>query len=259
MKVLITGSTGFVGQHRMHHLLNNSDEVIGVGRANHKSAQVSLRPHVTGHYEYINDIADYDRLNYIVSRHKPDRIEHFASVATVSVSRNNPIETYRVNVMGTITLLEVAKRHNIPVMCFTTDKVYGYASQIADEGTFLMPDAGEYENSKTLQDMVAQSYNLKSHNITIVRSCNIYGPDDYNSRIVPNIIRDLKNEQPVIIYDNINTIRQFIYIKDLMSALDIIIKKGWLKFSILELTIIFRKPMSSIQLLMFGTKSMERM
>jgi len=215
MKILITGASGFVGQHRVNHLKKLGHKVIGVARARNQTA----------HYSYIVDIAEPFSLDPIVSRHKIDRIEHYASVSTVAVSRKNPFFTYRVNVLGTVSVLETAKEYNIPVMCFTTDKVYGYASQLADEGTFLMPDVGEYENSKTLQDMVAQSYNLKSHNITIIRSCNIFGPNDANSRIIPNTIDDLQNNRSPVIFTNIDTKRQFIYIKDLMDALDIILEK----------------------------------
>lgn len=215
MKILITGASGFVGNHRVNHLRKLRHQVIGVSRARNTNAN----------YSYIDEIAEPHVLDYIVSRHKIDRIEHYASVSTVGASRKNPFYTYRVNVLGTVSVLETAKEFKIPTVIFTTDKVYGYASQIADEGTFLVPDQGEYENSKTLQDMVAQSYNLKLHNITTIRSCNIFGPLDPNPRIIPNTIDDLQNKKSPVIFSNINTTRQFIYIKDLMLAIDTILEK----------------------------------
>lgn len=219
-KILITGSTGFVGKHRTRHLMDLGHEVIGIGHARNI-------PPDFGVTEYITDITNREEIKFILDKHQPDRIEHYASISTVSVSRNNPLETYRVNVLGTVNILDLAKLYNLPVMCFTTDKVYGYASQIADEGTFLQADAGEYENSKTCQDLIAQSYNLRNLNkITIIRSCNIFGSNDNNSRIIPNTIKSLIQRKHPVIFTNINTIRQFIYIKDLMSAIDLIIEKG---------------------------------
>lgn len=215
MRILITGASGFIGTHRVNHLRKLKHQVIGVSRARNQQAN----------YSYIDEIAEPFILNPIVSRHKIDRIEHYASVSTVGVSRKNPFYTYRVNVLGTVSVLETAKEYNIPAMIFTTDKVYGFASQLAEEGTFLQPDAGEYENSKTLQDMLSQSYNLKLHNTTTIRSCNIFGPNDTNRRIIPNTIEDLRNNEPPVIFSNIHTIRQFIYIKDLMTAIDTILDK----------------------------------
>jgi dTDP-glucose 4,6-dehydratase len=216
MRILITGASGFVGQHRVNHLRKLKHQVISISRARNFQAN----------YSYIEEIAEPHSIDYIVSRHKIDRIEHYASLSTVGASRKNPFYTYKVNVLGTVSVLETAKEFKIPTMVFTTDKVYGYASQIADEGTFLQPDVGEYENSKTLQDMVAQSYNLKLKNITIIRSCNIFGPNDSNPRIIPNTIDDLQNNKPPVIFSNIHTIRQFIYIKDLMKAIDVILEKS---------------------------------
>ena len=215
MRVLITGGSGFVGKHRVNHLKELGHEVIAVAHSRNDNAD----------YSYIDDIAFADVLNPIIARHGIDRLEHYASISTVGVSRRNPYATYRTNVLGTLSVLESALEYKIPAMVFSTDKVYGYASQIADEGTFLMPDAGEYENSKTLQDMLAQSYNLKAHNISIIRSCNIFGKDDTNSRLVPNTIRALEEGKSPIIFKKRNTKRQFIYIPDLMSAIDLILER----------------------------------
>ena len=216
-RVLIVGGSGFIGLHRVQHLRKLKHQVIAVSRARNTGAN----------YSYVEDISEPHSLDYILSRKKIDFIENYASVSTVSASRKNPYYTFKVNVLGTLSVLELAKEFNIPVLQFTSDKVYGHSPEIPlDEGMFLIPQKGSYEMSKTMQDLLAQSYKLEGVNVTIVRSANVFGKYDMNSRIIPNTIDSLKNGLSPIIFSNVKSIRQYIYVQDLMNALDLILEKA---------------------------------
>jgi dTDP-glucose 4,6-dehydratase len=215
MKILVTGATGFVGEHRVNDLKTQGHDVVAIGSTH--------RQHLSNTEAYL-DIAQKDSIEYLVARERPDRIEHFASVAIVAVSRTNPYETYRTNVLGAVSVLDTAKKYNVPVMMMITDKYYGSLS-IAKENDRPEITSGAYETSKTLQDIVAQSYRTSGSNITIIRSCNIFGKNDRNSRIIPNTIRVLEKGEAPVIFSNILGIRQFIYIKDFLRALDTILEK----------------------------------
>lgn len=222
MKVLITGATGFIGKHRVSHLSDLGATVIKTGR----SYIVNCDNGVNGSSLYKLDIAERDSIKEVVSRHKPERIEHFASLAIVSTSRHDPYAAYRTNVLGVVNVLEAAKACNVPeVMIFTTDKYYGDLA-IASEGSRPLVTAGAYETSKLCQDIIAQSYIKQGVNVKIIRSCNVFGPNDMNSRIIPNTLRKLSSNQEPIIFTNILGVRQYIYIYDLMEAIDVILKDG---------------------------------
>jgi nucleoside-diphosphate-sugar epimerase len=218
MKVLITGASGFIGQHRVAKLQDEGIDVIATGR--------SANPRLSTDFYYKLDIAERDSLKEIVLRHKPDRIEHYASLAIVSVSRADPYATFRTNVLGVVNLLEAAKAADTPqTMVFTTDKYYGKLKVAAENDTPEIMD-GAYETSKCCQDIIAQSYATSGLRLKILRSCNVFGPNDKNSRIIPNTLRTLSRNESPFIFDNILGIRQYIYIDDLMSAIDKILDKG---------------------------------
>ena len=218
MRYLITGSSGFIGRHRVEYLMSLANEVIAVGRSKTSNPLASRN-------FFVNDIADRDSLLEVIATTKPDRIEHFASQAIVTTSRNDPYATYRTNVLGTVSVLETAKKLNIPVIIFTTDKIYGDIPK-AKESDYIRASYGAYETSKAVQDLIAQSYQMQTENVSIVRSCNVFGRNDPNKRIIPNTINALRRNVAPLIYENIKGVRQYIYIQDLMQALDIVWKSA---------------------------------
>lgn len=210
MKYLVTGASGFVGRHRCEHLATTGQQVVPIRNSRGEG--------------YCLDITDRNCLDYVIAREKPDIIEHFASQAIVSVSRSDPYQTYKTNILGALNVLEAAKKFNLPCMIFTSDKAFGNRS-VSSEDTPPELCFGAYETSKILQDMLARSYLTTGQKVYVVRSCNIFGPYDKNSRIVPNTLRSLYAGKPPIIFRNNKNVRQFIYIKDVMSALDLIEKQ----------------------------------
>jgi nucleoside-diphosphate-sugar epimerase len=217
MKVLVTGASGFVGRHRVAHLLEQGHDVISISGTHTDYTEAKVKLHV--------DIAKKNVLDYIVAREKPERIEHFASIAIVAVSRTNPYATYRTNVLGCVSVLETAKTYQIPIMVMVTDKYYGNLP-IAGEDDRPVVVGGAYETSKYCQDIISQAYRKLGAQVTIVRSANLFGANDENRRIIPNTLRALQKEESPIIFKNHLGVRQYVYIKDFLSALDCVLSNS---------------------------------
>ncbi len=208
--VLVTGDTGFKGSWLAIWLLNLGANVVGI----------SLPPQTT-HDNYVvcglskrithidQDIREYDDLREIFVEHSPAIVFHLAAQAIVLEGYRDPLKTYSTNFMGTVNVLE-AIRHTDSVkasVIITTDKcyenmewVYGYR-----ENDRLGGD-DPYSASKAACEMAIASYiqsflnDDNSANIASARAGNVIGGGDWaKNRIIPDCIRALEKDEPIII------------------------------------------------------------
>jgi nucleoside-diphosphate-sugar epimerase/glycosyltransferase involved in cell wall biosynthesis len=224
-KILITGGAGFIGSHLAKKLSENN-KVIVLQRDIVPNLWLAeaLDKCILVH----GDILDQSLLRRIISDYSIDQIYHLAAQAVVCAANKDPYTTFNVNVMGTVNLLEAVRtvKPNIPVLVQSTDKVMGNNRMDMKETDAMAPTIGVYEVSKACQDYIAQMYaNQYGLDIKISRPCNTYGYD-LASRIISNTIRSCLNKNPPIIYDGQEkTIRQYIYVDDLVEALLLIMKQ----------------------------------
>ncbi len=151
-------------------------------------------------------------------------IFHLAAQAIVGVALAQPAETLDVNVRGTWSLLEAARRHASPleaIVVMSSDKAYGRLS--GDLYSETMPLAGEapYDASKSCADLIARSYAVSyGMPISVCRPGNAFGPGDYNiSRIFPStILAVLSGKRPQIRSDG-SSVRDYVYAGDIADAL----------------------------------------
>lgn len=207
--VLVTGNTGFKGVWLTEILLLLGAKVVGY----------ALKPNtVPSLYEkvilqndivqYFSDIRDFYQLKNVFETHKPQIVIHLAAQPLVRDSYLNPRETYEINVMGTVNLLECIKEcpSVISVVNVTTDKVYknnewdwGYREIDRLDGY------DPYSNSKSCSELVTATYirsffNDKKIPVSTLRAGNVIGGGDYSKdRIIPDAIRALENHQKLII------------------------------------------------------------
>jgi CDP-glucose 4,6-dehydratase len=221
-KILITGGAGFIGSHLAKKLSENNTVVVlerdvipnkWVNEALEKCTRVR------------GDVLNLDLLKRILADYQIDQVYHLAAQAVVSSANKDPVTTFTVNTVGTANLLEAVKEvcPGCPVLVQSTDKVYGDNRMDMTEKDALLPTIGIYETSKACEDLIAQSYaNAYDMNIRIARPCNTYGYDLTN-RIIPNTIREcLSGNSPVLFAGQENTVRQYIYVEDLIDALILI-------------------------------------
>jgi len=165
------------------------------------------------------DVTDLNFVKRVVSDYEINKIFHFAALPIVRVGNVSPVPIFKTNVEGTWNIMEAAKENNATVLYVSTDKVYGHHGNEPYKETFALNGLNIYDASKAMGDQVVRSYNyVYGTKIVVSRSCNIYGPADFNSRLIPNTIRNcLKGESPLI-FEGIDYIREWIYVDDVIDA-----------------------------------------
>jgi nucleoside-diphosphate-sugar epimerase len=216
-RILVTGANGFVGSHLVNTLKENN-RVYGTvhngitGRWQHESLE--------GVTKIDMDIRDTLAMHRVVARYQIDQIYHLAALPIVKTAHADPINTFDVNVMGTVSVLEAARKNNVDrvvVMC--TDKVYG-EGQDMDEFIPFTKYNEPYGASKVCQAVVVGSYtHTYEMDIAMLHSCNIYGYDPYNNRIVPNVVKECLRGVNPMIYTNDPSVREYIFVEDIVNAL----------------------------------------
>jgi CDP-glucose 4,6-dehydratase len=208
-RVLLTGHTGFKGSWLSLWLQSMGAYVVGYALEPSTNPSLFKVADVgKGMTSIIGDIRDMSKLQAVFAEYSPEIIIHMAAQPLVRYSYQNPVETYAINVMGTVHLLEAV--HNTPsvkaVVNVTTDKCYenqewnwGYRE---DEP---MGGHDPYSNSKGCSELVTSAFRRsffqqKGIALASARAGNVIGGGDWSAdRLVPDILRAFQQNQPVII------------------------------------------------------------
>lgn len=235
--VLITGIGGFIGSHLANVMKSRGKNVIGILRDHIPSDWLS---NALGGCSIINgDIRNKELMRRVIEHYDINQIFHIAAAANVKQAHNNPYEVFDSNVMGTVSILEAArlsKRFDFDnpkmgnIIILETDKVYGEKMN-ADENS-VYQSSEPYATSKCCQGFAAQTFrSTYDMNVKIAHSCNIFGFDPFNNRLIPNVIKKLIKGEPPIIYTNDNSIREYIYVNDLVDALFLLMSDTYDKYT----------------------------
>lgn len=223
--VLVTGTTGFVGSNIAKRLVKGgkADRVVGIHLDSLDWHQLSMQGIDEGITWCNGSLEDQDFLKRVINMYEIDTIFHMAAVSIVRIASRTPTVAWNTNVKGTWNILEAARLSGT-VESFvgaSSDKAYGVHSVLPYEEHFSLNAVNTYDASKAMEDILIRTYaHNYGLNAVVTRSCNIYGPGDFNfSRIIPNSIRKLlKNESPIIWKGVHKYIREFVYIDDLVQA-----------------------------------------
>lgn len=172
------------------------------------------------------DINDVTKLNEVFKKYQPEIIFHMAAQSLVRYSYKEPVETYQTNVMGTINILEAARNTKSVkvILNITSDKCYenkeiDYAYAEDDP----MGGYDPYSSSKGCAELVTAAYRnsfLKDTDLSLtsVRAGNVVGGGDWaEDRIVPDCIRALQNDQPIIVR-NLKAVRPWQHVLEPLSG-----------------------------------------
>lgn len=235
--VLITGIGGFVGSHLANTLKTRGKNVVGIIRDHIPSDWINNA--LAGCTIINGDIRNRDLVRRTIEHYEINQIYHVAAAANVKQAHNNPYEVFDSNVMGAVSVLEgarLSKRFNFDnpkmgnVVILNTDKVYGEKLD-ADENS-VYQSSEPYATSKCCQGFAAQTYrSTYDMNIKIAHSCNIFGFDPFNDRLIPNVVKKLIKSESPIIYTNDNSIREYIYVNDVIDALFLLMSDTYDKSS----------------------------
>jgi dTDP-glucose 4,6-dehydratase len=243
MAILVTGGCGFIGSNYINALLRTKlfngeafDIVINVDKLDYCSAENNVVCDA-GDVNYIfikGSVCDKDLLRSLFESYSIEYIVHFAAQTHVDNSFDNSIDYTLDNIVGTHQLLECCRlygRGNIKrFIHMSTDEVYGELSTIhckdSDETALLNP-TNPYAATKAGAEFIVRSY-YYSYNIPIViiRCNNVYGERQYPEKIIPKFITLLKENKKLTIHGTGLTRRNFIYIDDVVRAINIIATEG---------------------------------
>ncbi len=216
--VYVTGAGGFVGSYLCKSLLDKGCKIFGLFHDEKEESTfnaLKLDGKVT---KIFGDVCDKEVHRRVFSDYNIDTVFHLAAQAIVSNAFKNPYNTFSVNCLGTAAVLDACKEFSIKaILVCSTDKIYGEGMGKKEEDK--LEAFGVYDCSKVTEEYVARSfYYSYEMPIVISRACNIYGPNDFNSRIVPNTVRKLiKGENPLI-FRGIEGMREYIYVEDVVDA-----------------------------------------
>ena len=235
--ILITGGAGFIGSHVVrrfvtHHpdyQLFNLDHLTYAGNLKNLSDIESAK-----NYHFIKgDICNENFLDNLFKKHNFDGVIHLAAESHVDRSIKDPLAFVKTNVIGTMTLLNVAKSkwNNFEGKRFyhiSTDEVYGSlgADGFFTESTSYDPQS-PYSASKASSDHFVRAYH-NTYGIPVVLSncSNNYGPNQFPEKLIPLAINNIKNNKPIPIYGKGENIRDWLFVVDHASAIDTIFHAG---------------------------------
>ena len=232
MKLLVTGGAGFIGSNFIHYLLDkypdyhifNYDKLTYAGNLENLASIQEFK-----NYTFIKgDILNQELLEYVVNTYAVDVIVNFAAESHVDRSIKNSNEFVTTNILGTQTLLDVARNHALRFIQISTDEVYGSLGPTGyfTENTPLAPNS-PYSASKASADFMVRSYHETfGLNINITRCSNNYGPFQYPEKLIPLMIINALNGNPLPIYGDGQNIRDWLHVKDHCSAIDLVLHKG---------------------------------
>jgi nucleoside-diphosphate-sugar epimerase len=214
MNVLVTGSSGFLGSNVSNLFMSKGHTVYGISRG----------PTLNQFFQqYAFDINNFDEVNKLISEKDIELVVHTAGKPIVSDCEKNPYDAYKVNGLGTASILEACRQNDVKkVITVETDKVYGYQDIVPTTETQIPNPKSPYEFSKFLASTISDFYrSFYSMNIISVRPANIYGYGDAStSRIIPKALENLKQGKGIRLYDTaLEMKRDFIYVEDVAEAL----------------------------------------
>ena len=230
MRILVTGGCGFIGSNFIRGMLKKypAYKIVNLDKLTYCGNPDNLRDvALDKRYTFIKgDICDKKVVEKIVK--DCNVIINFAAESHVDRSIEDASEFIRTNIHGVYVLLEAGKRHNIKrFIQISTDETYGSISKGSFKETSPIRPNSPYSAAKAGGDHLAMAYytTFKSP-VIITRSSNNFGPYQYPEKVIPLFITNLLANKPVPLYGDGMNVRDWLYVMDNCSAIDLVLHKG---------------------------------
>ncbi len=239
MRVLITGAAGFIGSHLCERFLREGFYVIGMDNFLTGSPNNIAHLFENRNFHFIY----YNVVNYIYIEGPVDIVIHFACPASPVDYMNHPIHTMKVDSLGTLNTLGLAKVKGARYVFASSSEVYGSAAvhpQHEDYWGYVNPigPRSVYDEAKRFSEALCMAYH-REHNmdVRIARIFNTYGPRmrKGDGRVIPTFIEKALRNEPIPIYGDGSQTRSFCYIDDLVEGLFLLSTKENLKGEVVNL------------------------
>jgi len=236
----VTGGAGFIGGNFIRHLFNKvkfSGTVVNLDKLTYAGNPHSLADVAEKYgkrYVFVKgDIAEATDVEAALLKYRVDTIVHFAAESHVDRSIHGPGEFVKSNILGTYSLLQVARqvwgdRKDVRFHHVSTDEVYG---SLGDTGKFLETTAYDprspYSASKASSDHLVKAwYHTYGLPITMSNCSNNYGPYHFPEKLIPLMIGNLLAGKLLPVYGDGKNVRDWLYVEDHASAIWSIVTKG---------------------------------
>lgn len=236
MTVIVTGGAGFIGSNFVFYQLKNhpEDRVICLDKLTYAGNLSTLEP-VMNHknFRFVKaDIADREAIYNLFEEEKPDIVVNFAAESHVDRSIENPEIFLKTNILGTQVLMDACRKYGIKrYHQVSTDEVYGDLP-LDRTDLFFTEDtpihtSSPYSASKASADLLVLAY-YRTYKlpVTITRCSNNYGPYHFPEKLIPLVISRALADEPIPVYGKGENVRDWLYVEDHCSAIDLVIRKG---------------------------------
>lgn len=239
--MLVTGGAGFIGANFVEHVLRTDpeahvttlDALTYAGSLDNLSLVIGDPRH-----DFVKgDITDRELVDELIRERPIDTVVHFAAESHVDRSISGPAAFIETNLVGTFTLLEVARdawlsngpRNDVRFHHVSTDEVFGSLQEgdpPFNERTPYSPNS-PYSASKAGSDHLVNAYHhTYGMPVTMTNCSNNYGPYQHAEKFIPTVIRSALAEKPIPIYGAGLNIRDWLYVSDHCEAIDTVVRRG---------------------------------
>lgn len=237
-KIIITGGAGFIGSHVVRRFVNTYPDyhIVNLDKLTYAGNLANLTDiEDKPNYRFVKgDITDTAFIDRLFADEQPDAVIHLAAESHVDRSISNPIEFVLTNVVGTVTLLNAARKYwegqydKKRFYHVSTDEVYG---ALGDTGMFTEETSYDphspYSASKASSDHFVRAYHDTYGLDTVISNCsNNYGSHHFPEKLIPLAINNIKNSKPVPVYGKGENVRDWLWVEDHARAIDVIFHKA---------------------------------
>ena len=228
MKVIVTGSAGFIGSALTLRLLDRGDEVVGIDNHNDYYDPAIKEARIVRQIEYSNynhcriDLCDQINLNEVFKEHKPQRVVNLAAQAGVRYSMENPLAYINSNIVGFAHILENCRNYNIEHLVYaSTSSVYGANTKVPfSEHDSANHPLSLYAASKKSNELMAHTYShLYRLPTTGLRFFTVYGPWGRPDMALFKFTKAILDEKTIDVFNFGEHTRDFTYIDDIVEGI----------------------------------------
>ncbi|NNH79053.1 dTDP-glucose 4,6-dehydratase [Acinetobacter sp. ANC 5380] len=235
IKILVTGGAGFIGSAVIRHIIKDTEhQVLNIDKltyAGNLESLISVSDNPRYQFSEI-DICDHAAVEQLFTDFQPDIVMHLAAESHVDRSIDGPAAFITTNIVGTYTLLEVARKYwqnlnegkksKFKFHHISTDEVYGDLEGTTDLFTETTPylPSSPYSASKASSDHLVRAWHRTYGFPVVVTNCsNNYGPYHFPEKLIPLVILNALDGRPLPVYGNGQQIRDWLFVEDHARAL----------------------------------------
>ena len=237
-KCLVTGGCGFIGSNYIRTVLDREEDlhVVNLDKLTYAGNIQNLNGISSNNLTIVKgDICDVDLVNSLFEKHQFGTVVHFAAESHVDRSIEGPAEFIQTNVVGTLNLLEQSRifinktnNDNFRFLHVSTDEVYG---SLGDDGKFLettpYDPSSPYSASKAGSDHLVRAWNRTFGLPTLITNCsNNYGSYQFPEKLVPLMIINCLQGNPLPVYGKGENVRDWLFVEDHCDAIQTVLAKG---------------------------------